>query len=133
MTDAPERIWADFVKWVKISGVYEQNGTWFGAAGRGTEYIRADLVDAQDAAWAERVAALEAAVAAARAEGMREALELNTAHSKLWRALGDILECPGISPNATVRRMARIAEKALIEDKFSVVKPTPKFTAEAQQ
>ncbi len=73
MTDAPERIWS--VHWGTVGAV--MHGAWADTVrhfGGGVEYIRADLVDAQDAAWAERVAALEAAVAAARAEGMREAV-----------------------------------------------------------
>lgn len=71
MTDAPERIWA--WKWTGERA----SGQWFThKTADASEYIRADLVDAQDAAWAERVALLEAAVAAARAEGMREAARI---------------------------------------------------------
>jgi hypothetical protein len=61
MTDAPERIWA--WKWTGERA----SGQWFThKTADASEYIRADLVDARDAAWSERVAALEAAVAAAR-------------------------------------------------------------------
>jgi hypothetical protein len=75
MTDAPERIWA--WKWTGERA----SGQWFThKTADASEYIRADLVDAQDAAWAERVAALEAAVAAARAEGMREAARIADLH-----------------------------------------------------
>lgn len=75
MTDAPEKVFAwpsaDGRGWYAGGCSYEPTMTF-----EDIEYIRADLVDAQDAAWAERVAALEAAVAAARAEGMREAAKL---------------------------------------------------------
>jgi len=48
-------------------------------------------------------------------------------HGKLWRAMADIIEMPGISPNATVRRMASIAEGALVNDGASDVQPVPRF------
>jgi hypothetical protein len=78
MNDAPDRIYAaapylddDFTPdWGHGAGEWDVSPNW---AADHVTYIRADLVDAQDAAWAERVALLQAAVAAARAEGMREA------------------------------------------------------------
>lgn len=47
---------------------------------------------------AARIEALERQVKAADA--------LAEAHGKLWSALAEIIEAPGMSPNATVRRMA---------------------------
>jgi hypothetical protein len=55
-------------------------------------YVREDIVDAQDAAWAERVAALEAAVAAARAEGWAMAIEAVKVEVKEW------LDLPAVPP-----------------------------------
>lgn len=66
-----------------------------------------------------RIAALEARIAKADA--------LADAHGKLWSALAEIIEAPGMSPNATVRRMAARAEKALVEDNIADVKPVPRF------
>lgn len=55
---------------------------------------------------------------------------LAEAHGKLWSALAEIIEAPGMSPNATVRRMAARAEKALVEDSIAEVKPMPRFYRE---
>jgi hypothetical protein len=65
----------------------------------------------------------------AQAAQLQEARE---AHAALWRALAGIIECPGVSPNATVRRMAAMAESALINDKLAEVKPMPRFLAKSQ-
>jgi len=54
-------------------------------------------------------------------------IDYQKAHGALWRALADIIEIPGQAPNATVRRIAAIAEKALIEDHVADVKPVPRF------
>jgi hypothetical protein len=85
MTKAPQKIWAcvpadgkrrkeTVYGWTTKRGLkaWVEDGDDTGEFGEKleyVEYIRADLVDAQDAAWSERVAALEATVAAARAEG----------------------------------------------------------------
>jgi uncharacterized membrane-anchored protein YjiN (DUF445 family) len=70
----------------------------------------------------ERMERAEAKVAKADA--------LAEAHGKLWSALAEIIEAPGVSPNATVRRMAARAEKALVEDAIGDVKPVPRFYRE---
>lgn len=57
----------------------------------------------------------------------RENEKLNCAHDALWRALTAIIEVPGRAPNATVRRMAALAEKALIEDRVAGIVPEPRF------
>lgn len=72
---------------------------------------------------AARIEALEARIAKADA--------LAEAHGKLWSALAEIIEAPGMSPNATVRRMAARAEKALVEDAIADTKPVPRFYREA--
>lgn len=78
MTEAPERL--------NISK--SLGGQWVAFNdGCGEDYIRADLVDAQDAAWSERVAALEAAVAAARAEGVKAALAHIESAAQIMRNL----------------------------------------------
>ena len=56
-----------------------------------------------------------------------EVSRLKAAHGNLWRALADIIECPGAHPNATVRRMATYAEKALVHDTIADVQPVPRF------
>jgi hypothetical protein len=56
-----------------------------------------------------------------------EVARLNAAHGNLWRALADIIECPGAHPNATVRRMATYAEKALVHDAIADIHPVPRF------
>jgi len=48
-------------------------------------------------------------------------------HGKLWNAMAEIVEIPGTSPNATVRRMAAVAEGALVNDGVSNVQPVPRF------
>jgi hypothetical protein len=53
--------------------------------------------------------------------------DLSKAHDALWRALTAIIEVPGHNPNATVRRMAAIAEEALIKDTIACVRPVPRF------
>lgn len=55
------------------------------------------------------------------------------AHNKLWGALIDIIECQTENPNATVRRIISYAEKALIEDEVSPIKPVPRFYQEPPQ
>ena len=49
------------------------------------------------------------------------------AHGKLWAALAEIVEAPGAVPNATVRRMAAVAEGALINDLVAECHPVPRF------
>jgi uncharacterized coiled-coil protein SlyX len=71
---------------------------------------------------ADRIEVLETRVAAAD--------KVMEAHNNLWRALAEIIEAPGVSPNATVRRMAARAEKALVEDAIADVKPAPRFYRE---
>jgi hypothetical protein len=56
-----------------------------------------------------------------------EVARLKAAHGNLWIALADIIECPGSHPNATVRRMATYAEKALVHDTIAGVHPVPRF------
>ena len=49
------------------------------------------------------------------------------AHGKLWAALAEIIEVPGAVPNATVRRIAAIAEGALVNDPVAECHPVPRF------
>jgi cytolysin (calcineurin-like family phosphatase) len=56
-----------------------------------------------------------------------EVARLKAAHGNLWRALADIMEQPGDHPNATVRRMAAFAEKALVHDTVADIQPVPRF------
>jgi hypothetical protein len=67
-----------------------------------TEYTRADIANA-------RIAELEAAYGAMR------------------RAMAEIVEVRTKNPNATVQRIISIAEKELINDTNSTVKPVPEF------
>lgn len=71
---------------------------------------------------ADRIEQLEAQVKAADA--------LAEAHGKLWSALAEIIEIPGMSPNATAIRMAERAEKALVENTIADLKPVPRFYKE---
>ena len=56
-----------------------------------------------------------------------EVARLKAAHGNLWSALADVMEQPGDHPNATVRRMAACAEKALVHDTIAEVHPVPRF------
>jgi hypothetical protein len=56
------------------------------------------------------------------------AVELDVAHSLLWKAHVDILEGVTAKPNGTVRKFLKIAEQALIDCPVSDVKPEPKWT-----
>lgn len=79
------------------------------------KFVRADLYDAAQAEVARLTAAL------AEAEMLREG------YGVLWRALADIVDSRTATPNATVRRILARAERALIEDPASMVKPVPQF------
>jgi hypothetical protein len=96
----------------------------FGGANNAQMAAETYIDERQEEPWElrERIAALEARIAKADA--------LADAHSKLWSALAEIIEAPGMSPNATVRRMAARAEKALVEDSIAEVKPVPRFYRE---
>ena len=85
------------------------------------ERLRANGLDECDEA-IDHIETLEARIA--RADALAEA------HGKLWSALAEIIESPGMSPNATVRRMAARAEKALVEDSIAEVGPVPRFYRE---
>jgi hypothetical protein len=88
---------------------------------RMNEYGGWDNCEKPDAVLSEPVYATRIAELEAERD---EAVE---AHGALWRTLATIIECPGVSPNATVRRMAALAERALIDDKLSAFKPEPRF------
>ena len=103
MTEAPEKIWAyagSFKMWRdhKTNQPHTQ-----------TEYTRSDIAQAE-------------------ADTLRaEVARLKAAHGNLWSALADVMEQPGDHPNATVRRMAACAEKALVHDTIAAVQPVPRF------
>ena len=153
MTDAPERIWVE----KSISEIGTHGSTaWPDEDKDCIEYTRADVSDALVAAAREETRAktlaavssmlgdssilalttveeealLEKTLQKVREEALREADELAEAHGKLWSALAEIIESPGMSPNATVRRIAARAEKALVEDSIAEVRPVPRFYRE---
>lgn len=113
MTDAPHRIWLHKMPTGIMQANYAISDT-HDSSGQ-VEYIRADLVDAQDAAWCERVAALEAAVAVARAEGMREAARFAKSLADQSQAeVGSLLNSAGQKRGLIlVRDAARVLESVI--------------------
>jgi hypothetical protein len=106
MTEAPDKIWVHYERETDdaVWSEYPYNDgvedfTHYG------EYTRSDIAE----------------------ELQAEVERLKAAHGKLWIALADIIECPGAHPNATVRRMAAYAEKALVHDTIAGVHPVPRF------
>jgi hypothetical protein len=107
MTDSPEKIWAMpniDGKWRNGRCTDEHHKINNLTAPFLLEYTRSDIAD-----------------------NLQEVARLKAAHGKLWIALADIIECPGAHPNATVRRMAAYAEKALVHDTIADVHPVPRF------
>jgi hypothetical protein len=108
-TDAPDHaeIWLEpkAAEYTEEGRMWCQDQVWDESDGTPQRYIRADLHDAAQS----------------------EIAKLREAHGNLWAALADIVESPGAAPNATVRRMAAYAEKALISDTIADIKPEPRF------
>jgi hypothetical protein len=118
MTEAPDKIWVDYSPhtegWGDISYAEEHGYTGYTRSDMARAYL-ADYRAAYEGS-CEQVEELQAEVARLRA-----------AHGNLWSALADVMEQPGDYPNATVRRMAAYAEKALVHDTIADVHPVPRF------
>jgi hypothetical protein len=121
MTEAPEKMWV-FPKadWFNAGA---SNVRISSAGAKDVEYTRSDMARAY---LADYRAAYEESCEQ-KDELRAEVARLKAAHGKLWIALADIIECPGAHPNATVRRMAAYAEKALVHDTIADVHPVPRF------